>query len=112
MKILFSRSSVYFTIVSYITVDLLAYLQKFYYKSIMNSPSIPHNSIFDEDNQLKIIRRTKSIQFDKRPFCNKVSRFFYKTWSTLYYSVLYYFFPYMFVIVLAHMLGNILSEQA
>lgn len=48
IQILFSRVNVYFTLICHITVDLLAKMQQFYYKTVKDSPNIPSHTIFDE----------------------------------------------------------------
>lgn len=35
----------------------------------------------------------------------------YKLWTTLYFSILYYFFPYIFVIIEAFVIGSIIVEK-
>ena len=98
VQILFSRTTVYFTIVCHITVSLLVQMPKFYYGTVKDNPNIPSNSIFQEENAFKITRRSKDIEFGERPFFNQLSRLTYKTFTLVYASVAYYFLPYIYLI--------------
>lgn len=97
--ILYSRENVYFTIILYINVELLAKMQQFYYHTVQDSPNYPPNSIFEQGNAFKIIRRSKEVPFSRRPLLNKVGWIAYKFFDLVYASSIFYFLPYIYLII-------------
>lgn len=99
ISILYSRDSVYQTIILYINVELLTRFQQLYYNTVKDSPSYPSNSIFEKENSFKIVRRSKDIPFAKRPPLNKIALTTYRFFDLLYASLIFYFLPYIYLIV-------------
>jgi len=99
MVVLFSRSTVYFTIGAYITLEVLICLQTFYYKFVIAGDA-NHNrlkDVYNDENQPKITRWNRTIDFNKRSCKHKIFRVWYKIIRGLYVSVIYYFVPFLFL---------------
>ena len=98
ITVLFSRITVYFTIGSYITLEILFLMQKMYFnKNIMMDRSNYLKDVLLDQNAPKITWRDCNNKFQDRSFFHKFARINYCMFRGLYVSVLFYFVPFMFL---------------
>jgi len=98
--ILFTRANVYFTIISYVTVTLIAELQTMYYSAIKNDKNNVLFDMFNEEHRPKIKHRRKDINYFKDRSCNnKFQRFAFKLLRGMFVAVAFYFVPFLFLFV-------------
>jgi hypothetical protein len=99
MIILFSKSNVYLTIVSYLTVNLLVELNRIYYQKTIGSDATNMlREVFSDENRLPILKKTQTLDMDDRTCLGKVMRFTYKLFRCLYASIIFYFVPFLYIL--------------
>lgn len=99
MTILFSKTNVFFTVGSYLTVALLISISKIYYsKTIGADSACVLNNIMEKDCALYVEHKSSSIKFADRAFLNKIQRVVYKGLRAIYASLIFYFVPFLYII--------------
>jgi len=99
MIVLFSKTNVYLTLVSYLTVTLLKDLSSIYYDKTIGSES--DNvlvGVFSEESCLEITNHTADIPYKDRSFFSKLTRATYKLFRSVYASIVFYFVPFLYIV--------------
>jgi len=99
VQILFSRSNVYFTISSYITVDLLRGFGKYYFNAIERDSANLLAKVMTKENALVVSVRGKHFKNNSKPLSIKFMMFWYKLIKIFYASLFFYFVPFLYVIM-------------
>mmetsp|Transcript_343 Transcript_343/g.627 ORF Transcript_343/g.627 Transcript_343/m.627 type:complete len:120 (+) Transcript_343:127-486(+) len=99
IQILFSRSNVYFTISSYITVDLLRGFGRYYFNALEKDSSNLLVNVMKPENQLEISVRGKNFETGEMHFIQRILRWLYKAIKIIYASIFFYFVPFIYVVL-------------
>lgn len=100
MIILFSKTNVFATVGSYLTVTLLINLSKIYYsKTVKQDPTNLVNGVFEYDNAPEVFNRTKDQKFWERSTLSKITKVLYKGTRAVYASLIFYFVPFLYIVV-------------
>ena len=94
---MFTRANVYFTMLSYVTVDIIVNISDMYLAQLIDDQTNQLNEMYDEANAPKIKNRYKDINFWERSCINKIQRMIFKLLRCVYISAGYYFTPFLFL---------------
>jgi len=101
IQILFSRANVYFTISSYITVDLLKGFGKFYFNAIEKDNTNLLVRVMLPENSLEVSVRGKHFREQPMPTKQRILRICYNGIKQVYASVFFYFVPFLYIVLQA-----------
>lgn len=98
--VLVGRPDIYLTIISYITVTLLADVGRVYYASIKNDKQNILHDVFDEDSRPRVInRRMDANHWTRRSTNNKFQRLLFKFLRGIYIACCFYFVPFLYLFI-------------
>jgi hypothetical protein len=100
MVILFSKTNVFGTVGSYLTVGLLINLSKIYYsKTVKQDPTNLVNGVFEYENAPLVFNKTKDMKYWERSALSKIGKVLYKGTRAVYASLIFYFVPFLYIVV-------------
>jgi hypothetical protein len=90
-------SSVEFTIVYFVALAILVKIPHIYMECLMDDKL--KDKLFDDHTTLTVKNCGKDIEWDSRPFYNKVGRFLYRFNRMFYVAFIFYFQPFILMLV-------------
>ena len=99
LLILFSKGTVYLTIIAYITVDVLKGFTIFYFNSMESDTQNILREVLNQENGLEIKVTSKNFKGGKRMQMGMTIRLtVYKCIRLIYASAAFYFLPFLYLI--------------
>lgn len=95
--ILFTRVNVYFTVVSYVTVDVIANFGTFYYNSIRSDHNNVLFDVFQDHRKPRVVNHRRNMKWSEASCNLRFQRLVFKILRGIFIASCYYFIPFLFL---------------
>ena len=96
---LYDRDTVYFVLISYMTITILVTAPELYYKALVRDSTNAQFEVFEQDQLPRVKWFNKDHTFGERTCSSKIQRLVFKTFRLVYVSCVYYFCPLLYLFI-------------